>query len=161
MIKGVSLKTVLFFLFFSQTDVVFGAPVSEYSLRAAFIANFAKFAEFPNNKEKRTFCVYKNREIWSAYSDLVENQSNEKLIPSLLELDTLNSIEECDLLYKAKFDNNSFRENLITISEKGGGGLFEFILVDQKLKFSLSMEQVKKSKIYFPVQLLNLALKND
>lgn len=153
----------------------YSAPIdlSEIQLKAAFVYNFAKFAEWPSSifvdKHELKLCLSGSGSI----NEALRLYADKKISENSLHIISLNNVEKdltsCHLLFINKTEKDKLLsilksiENLpiLTVSdmddfaEKGGGiGLVWNV---NKLGFEVNLVSIKNANIRLPSQLVNIA----
>jgi len=149
-----------------------GAAV-EYKIKAAFLLNFAKFINWPDDsftEDSPSFkvCVLGNNPFGSALSTIESRTvANRKV-----DLSYVNTLEEamgCHLL----FISVSEKDNLVhiyealkdlpitTVSDIEGfakqGGIIEFLTREDKVAFIINLNRAREQRLNIHSALLNLA----
>lgn len=148
----------------------------EYEVKAAFIYNFTKYITWEDSKFEKASSfkigIYKDSPIESYLVKLIENKkvSNKKI-----EIVKINSLEEIDALQlvfvPSKTITKEFKEisadedlkSSLIVSEKQGrlnlGAGINFLLVTNRIKFEINLNNIKNNKLKVSSQLLKLAEK--
>lgn len=146
----------------------------EYEVKAAFIYNFTKYIEWENEdlKDAPVFkiAVFKNTKI-EGY--LRESLKNKKVSTKKIEIkhfDKIEKIEQSHIIFIP--EEISFKEfkscvalsyckNTLIVSESSQclayGSCINFLLINNKIKFEISLANLKKNKLKASSQLLKLA----
>ena len=130
---------------------VFAASTAnEDSLKAAFIFHFINFTEWNDDQSTYFVCIPDDEALretarQSFTGKTVNNRS----------ISVVNRREGCHILVS---DNAPEEDNTLTIGHLNKGALFEFRLIDNKMKFAVNLDGVKNSKLKISSQLLKLAI---
>lgn len=147
---------------------------SPEEVKSAFIFNFIKFIEWPDEKmdiPDSKFCVgVIGRDPISktlkSYEDLI---AKDKVI-EIKQYKNLADIGSCHVLYispdlknrATEIINHIKGKNILTISHYDGfdldGGILDFVIKDNKFRFIINYEAAKSEKLKISSKLLNLAI---
>ena len=127
--------------------------VSEESLEAAFIFNFLKFVEWNDDRATYDICI-------------PEDENLRKVAAGLLEGKTLNSrqitvVNRTDTCHVLVSNTPPSPDTTLTIGSVDQGAMFEFMVIDNKLKFAININNIRKSKLKISSQLLKLAVPKE
>jgi hypothetical protein len=167
------IKKILFCIFFFSlaAKVVAQNGEQEANLKAAFIYNFSKYIDWGNYHHEDVFVigVLGDSPIISPLNEIARNNTiNNKRIEIRI-LQDLSEIRNCDMLFISKecrFSLSSVLNNVVkgvlTISESHDyatqGTDFNFVIVNQKLKFEVNLKALSTSGLKAGSQLLKLAI---
>ena len=124
--------------------------VSEDELKAAFIFHFINFIEWDDNQPAYYICVPENE----ALRAVVRGSLNGKAINSK-KIIVVNRTNDCSILFS---DQSPQVNTTLTIGQLAKGAMLEFRIVEDKLKFAINFELIKKSKLKISSQMLKLAI---
>lgn len=144
--------------------------VSEYDVKAAFLLNFVKFVSWPetNRKEELILCIAGEERFGDALSLIRGAQIKDRTIVISTAPDG-DSLTGCDVLFIASSEKDRLPSLLstvkglpvLTVSEIDGfaerGGMINFIVVENKIRFEINPEAAKQAGITISSQLLQLA----
>jgi len=147
---------------------------NEYEVKAAFIYNFTKYIEWETESlnESSTFriSIYKNSQIESFLRDILKNKKINSKKVEIKQVSTFDNLETSHIVFIPQSvslkdfkqcTGHSMAKNTLIISEKpqflGSGSCINFLLVNNKIKFEISLSNMKKNKIKASSQLLKLA----
>ena len=167
-----NLKRFILLLF---TGFVYGTVMAQLSeqeanLKAAFIYNFTKYIDWGNYNDRNEFVIDVLGDTTIAHS--LEQIAKEKTIndkPIVVHvLENPSQAVDCDILFISK--NCRFTldkilplvgKGVLTISEQPGyarqGTAFNFIIVNNKLKFEANLKAISSAGLKAGSQLLKLA----
>ena len=144
----------------------------EANLKAAFIYNIAKYIDWGgyNNRNEFVIGVAGNMsKVIIPLQEIAKNRTiaNKRIV--VKTIDNLSQINGCDLIFISKecpFTLSSILSSLapgeLTISESKGyasrGTDFNFVIVDQRLKFEANLKAISSSGLKAGAQLLKLAI---
>lgn len=146
----------------------------EYEVKAAFIYNFTKYIEWENEglKDSPVFkiAVFKNTKI-EGY--LRESLKNKKVGIKKIEIKHFDKIDKIELSHiifiPEEISSKEFKscvalnscKNALIVSETSErlvyGSCINFLLINNKIKFEISLANLKKNKLKASSQLLKLA----
>jgi len=128
--------------------------ISEESLKAAFIFNFLKFIEWNDNRPAYDICIPDDENLRKVAAELLEGKTLNNR-----QIEVVNRTDNCHVLVSNNPSPGS--DTTLTIGSLGQGAMFEFMVVDNKLKFTISIDNIKKSRLKISSQLLQLAVSKD
>jgi hypothetical protein len=167
-----SLGMLILFVNLCATTPVFASSqtASEQTLIAAFLYNFFKFTEWPENsiENEITLCADKNsafEELNAISGKLVQNKPVQVKFISLSD-----SYKQCQLLYLSRdISADNIREWIhltkgqptLVVSNASGfldmGGMIALINDGKNLNFSVNLEVTRNSSLKLNAQLLQIA----
>jgi len=146
--------------------------VSAASLKAAFVANFAKFTEWPVERagEPRAFqfCVVGDRAVAVALEETLHAHPSAAPM-SVTFLKSTTALPRCDLLYVSGVDVretarlvDSLKGTAVfTVSDTTGfaerGGVAQLVEVDGRMRFSINAAAAQRNHLALNARLLTLA----
>lgn len=149
-------------------------PPTEYQLKSAFLFNFAKFVEWPTNAFARTDSPFVIGILGKdPFGKNLENTVLNKMIgdhpivikSGISDADAAN----CHIVFVSSSEKNRFAEiltklastSVLTIAETDGfikhGGMVQFFMEAQKIRFYINDEAAKKVNLKISSKLLSLA----
>ena len=144
----------------------------EANLKAAFIYNFTKYIDWGNYNDNYQFVIGvlgEESAVIPALKEIARTRTiNNKRI-AIRIIDNLSDMRDCDIVFitkKSPFPLSSVLsrvgKGVLTISESNGyasqGTDFNFIVVNQKLKFEANLRAIASSGLKAGSQLLKLAV---
>lgn len=142
---------------------------SESAVKVAFIYNFFKFIQWPNNaniQEGYTLCILNAAELGGAVSALNGKTPNDKPLTLLTEV-SVSQMKTCNVLFVADNGHNSpdfsALQNLPVVTVGDGadfaarGGMIGLIKTDNHLGFEINLDAANQANIKISAQLLKLA----
>jgi hypothetical protein len=149
-------------------------PPSEYEVKAAFLFNFAKFVDWPQevfadtNSPIVVGVLGKN-----VFGDSLEKIINDRKVNNrsfqFRKYASVTEVTNCQILFVSSSEKNDFAKilgalhnaSILTVSEADGfiqaGGMINFMLQDDKIRFQISDEAAKKARLKISSKLLSLA----
>lgn len=144
-------KIALVFLFWTICTTTHGqAIVQEESIKAAFIFHFINFSEWDDDATDYNVCIPEDETLRRA--------ANDSLKDKMVDGRKILVVDKADTCHVLVSDSVPSTENMLTIGPLNKGALLEFRTINNKLKFAVNLENVKKSKIKISSQLLKLAI---
>jgi hypothetical protein len=169
------LTVVAFFATTGRTSLVYAQSptVPEYSVKAAFIYNFAKFVEWPDQtsgdpKTPLVLCVIGRGPARNAFSELKNRAVKGKEL-DIQYNDEIFSLRQCNIIYISSSDAGRTAdildavrgESVLTIGESPefirSGGIINFTFVDKKIRFQINLPAAVRARLSISSQLLKLA----
>lgn len=173
--KVLSMVVVLFFLLSCLPGLVSAETSEEYNAKAAFIVNFAKFSQwpqeaFPSPGAPLTLCVVRKASI-KPFFDIIEGKTISGRPLDVRYLEEKEDVEGCHILFVSGEVSRSAVTELVahvkgkavlTIGEmknfaNDGGGI-NFIRKNKKLCFEINREAAKQQEVKLSSHLLKLAI---
>lgn len=148
---------------------------NEYDVKAAFIYNFAKFTEWPENARSSQndflkLCIIGDNPFGTSLKKLEGKQvKNKKLL--IEHIESVSSIKGCDMLYISKSEEKNLisivdyanNYNVLTISDQVGfeikGVVINMFVSEDMIRFNINVDSAKKSGLRISAKLLKLASK--
>ncbi|MGE0267078.1 MAG: YfiR family protein [Candidatus Omnitrophota bacterium] len=126
------------------------ALVSENSLKAAFIFHFIGYIEWKDAETKYYVCIPDDDSLRASAAEAFKEKSvnNRPIVVT-------DKNDSCHILVS---DNVPPPDGVLTIGPLNKGAMLEFRLINNKLKFAASLENIKKSSLKISSQLLKLAI---
>jgi hypothetical protein len=164
------------------------AQYKEYEVKAAFMYNFLKFIDWPEEKTAKTgnqitICIL-GQDPFGGAADILKGKKVEerdvvlKRIESLQQLKDaadangqMDALKKCHLLFICKSEQKNTKEiidlvknsGVLTVADTQGflddGGIVNFIIEDNKVRFDINLTASEKAGIKIRSQLLRLAKK--
>jgi hypothetical protein len=153
---------------FSQDDK------GEYEVKAAFLLNFVRFAEWPAS----TFADSDQPIVIAILGDdpfdpkvldgLAKKTVNGRTL-SIRHLKSVGELGVCNVLFVGRLKDKDVESLLVAIKGRAiltvgdgprflkAGGMIQFCLIDDKIRFEVNLEQVEASSIKLSAKLLGVA----
>ena len=156
-------------------SVAVGAQaLSEYKVKAAFLYNFAKFVEWPQDAFRApddpfTICVLGENPFGNALAEAVKgNTLNGR---GFIERHITNTQEAkaCQILFISSSEHDQLRAimkeltgaSILTVADTRGsaqqGSIVDFILQDNKVRFEFNTDAAERAQLKISSKLLSLA----
>ena len=147
---------------------------SEQVVKAAFLFNFARYVEwregvFASDSAPIRLCVAGSGEFEGVLSGTVGGRAVGKRAVEVDSITALDQVEGCHLLFfdaRSGFDAGAVvtalaDRSVFTIADEPGfalgGGIANFIVVDQKVRFEINPAAARRAKLKISSSLLRLA----
>jgi YfiR/HmsC-like len=140
------------------------------ALKAAFLFNFAKFADWSGVQPGVTLvlCVANDDQIGAALADSVRGQAINGHALEVRRLNSDNSLSECHLLFVPASDArlmlakiNKGAEPMLTVSDAPGfaqsGGMIELFQESGRMRFAVNVDTAQRAGVRLSSRLLDLA----
>ena len=144
-------KLIFIFIFLAFFTIAHAeTPVSEEALEAAYIYHFINFTEWNDHLSNYYVCIPDNEPLKNALQDSFRGKTvNDRNIV------VLHHSQFCHILIA---DQTPPSQTSLTIGYLNKGAILEFRRVNNKLKFAVDLEKLKRSKLKISSQLLKLAI---
>jgi hypothetical protein len=151
------------------------SPVAdEYSVKAAFLFNFAKFVEWPADAFKGpedpiSICVLGQNPFGSALEDVVRDKTVANRAFVVREVLTAQQASKCQIVFVTASERKRFRSHLeelkghsiLTVGEAedftANGGVINFKLKDARVRIEIDTGAAEKARLRISSKLLSLA----
>jgi hypothetical protein len=156
----------------------------EYQIKAAFLYNFIKFVDWPNEKpsdEKTiTIGIIGKTPFGKAFEPLKDKKTKDKKViirqfksleESKLPSKQIEAIRKCHVLFVCSSEKQQLRKiinlvkdhSVLTVGDTNGflesGGIINFVIEDHKVYFEVNNNTAKQAKLNIRSKLLRLAKK--
>jgi hypothetical protein len=130
-----------------------GTIASENALKAAFIFHFISFTEWSDDQSDYNVCIPEDADLRETAQEAFKDKliNNRKIVVS-------SRFTGCHVLVSTYVPST---DTTLTIGQLDKGALFEFRLVDNKMKFAVDLSRIKNSKLKISSQLLKLAILDE
>ncbi|CAB1369332.1 YfiR family protein [Denitratisoma oestradiolicum] len=173
---GRALRTALFLFLTGACVVTVAAPATEYEVKAAFIHNIAKFVEWPAtqaDEKSLMLCIWGKdpfgsaiwtmRDIWGTGDDPRD------ITWKILFANAQTNLKKCHVLFITASESTNLDYVLdrvsdsavLTMGDTDGyaeqGVMVNFYLTNNKVRFEINPEAVRRAGLKIGSQLLKLA----
>ena len=171
------LVLVVIFVIIGIVSNVYANPTltREHQLKAAFLFNFAKFVKWPSEQNEEAnahlrFCVIGLNPISLALDQFIKDKTVQGRKPEIRNITDQNQLPGCQVLFISQTEQNSILNILSAVKGTGvltvgetrdfiqRGGMIEFMIVENKLRFAINLEAAKRAQLEVSSQLLKLAI---
>lgn len=168
------LALLLFFLSFAFTCFAQTQP-TEYQIKAAFLFNFAKFIEwppaaFPQTNSPIVIGVLGKNVFGTDLESTIRNKTVNGRPFEFKTFDSLTEATNCQILFISPSKKDDFanilkglqNSSVLTVSETDefikAGGMINFVIQDNKVRFQINDDAAKKAGLKISSKLLTLAV---
>lgn len=150
-------------------------PVSEYSVKAAYLFNFGKFVRFtpaqgPDTRQTFDICILGEDPIGHALDDLTANETlNGKPVRVAMSKSAAEA-RGCGIAYISAAEGNRTESDLqalsghevLTVSDSTDflrqGGIIQFVNIANHVRFAVNLDAARKAHISLSSDLLKVAI---
>lgn len=175
MLRRTDIGLLMFMLLLSTGGPAFAAPEDEYALKAAFVLNFAKFTQWPDNSFTDTpdafsLCVVGGKSLEAGFRTI----EGKGVGGRSLQIDFIpeaGGFDRCNMLFVGgNMDRTALLRIFASVKEKPVltigempdfaklGGVINFVSKEGKLRFEVNRETSLKQKVNISSRLLKLAI---
>lgn len=145
------------------------APPSEYQLKAAFLLNFARYAEWPALPPGALRICLLGRDPFGAALGALEHRQVQGREIKVVLLGSVSQATTCQVLFISDSEERRSATLLrslegfpvLTVSDMEGfvdeGGAIGFVLVDDRIRFDINNAVIQREGMKLSAQLLRLA----
>lgn len=149
-----------------------GEGLPDYQVKAAFIYNFAKFVELPNElfespETPLKVCLLGKHRNAATFASLRGKDVKGRKV-EVREIAGIESLGGCHVLFISRSEEahideilSQVPEGVLTVGESEGfvadGGIINFVVVDKRVRFDINQQQARKVGISISSHLLRLA----
>lgn len=148
-------------------------PPTEYELKAAFIYNFAKFAEWPpgsftSHSDPLQMCVLGNNSLRAELQSIVADK-NIGSRPLQVRRVEIFEIKGCHVLFIGAMESYRLQQalqaaqgaSILTVGDTAGfldqGGIINFIFDQNRIRFEVNLKAAQVAHLQLSSKLLSLA----
>jgi len=150
------------------------APSVEYSVKAAFLLNFAKFIEWPPNefqddKTPIAICVFRYDPFGSTLDEIIRGKAINNREVQVRRINELEQLKSCQLVFVSEREEKRLPEilnslksaSVLLVGENAGfaerGGGIQFFLENNRMRFAVNVDAVQRARLAVSSKLLALA----
>ncbi len=147
---------------------------TEYDLKLAFLFNFAKFVEWPqdafaNEKAPITLCVFGTDPFGRSLDEIVQGKTANNREFAIRRMMKSEDLRGCQIMFISDTERGRLAEvleslkhsSVLVVGESDGfaqrGGCIQFYLEDNKVRFSINVDAVQRARLTVSSKLLALA----
>lgn len=143
--------------------------VSDRSVKAAFLVRFADFVTWPDEQDGQTrpltICLSQSHQFGSAVTAAAKGMVVRGRPVSVRQVVPADGLSDCQMLYVAPADEHllsaSRNRPILTVGERQGfcqrGGVINLRVVDDRVRFEVSLTHSRAAGLSVNSQLLRLA----
>ncbi len=153
------------------------SPPSEYQLKAAFLFNFAKFAEWPseaftNATSPIVIGVLGTNRFVSDLEQTVRNKTINDRLLQVREIRSLTEATNCHILFISRFSSEALPEifaalrgaSVLTVGDETegfteAGGMINLVVEEKKIRFQINNDAARNARLKISSKLLSLAVR--
>jgi hypothetical protein len=157
------------------------APSPEYQVKAAFLYNFVKFVDWPEEKiadsnDTITIAIIGKHKFGNAFDAIKGKKVKEKAIvikylPNFEQTRDKDTLKKYHLLFICSSEEQHLKDiikiaadaNVLTVGDMDtlfeAGGIIQFVMQKKKVRFEINLTAAKRAKLKIRSQLLRLAKK--
>lgn len=148
-----------------------GKP-GEYQVKAVYLFNFAKFIEWPADAAKREsfdICVLGRDPFGPVLDSTLTGEKIDNLQPLVRRISSVREASNCEILFISSSEGARIKQILGSVEKRGvltvselpefnnGGGMIQFVVQDNKIRFSVNLTAAEKAGLTISSQLLKVA----
>lgn len=147
------------------------AITREHQLKAAYLFNFAKFVKWPTDKndDSLNFCMVGYTPIGPALERFMAGKRIQGKTPKIRHAANINQTNDCHVLFISQTEQSATarlaetirNSSVLTVGETADfaehGGIIEFTVVANKLRFAVNLEAARRARLVLSSKLLKLA----
>lgn len=153
-----------------------GQEFSEYDIKAAFLLNFAKFVEwpeeaFPEPDSPVLIGILGTNPFGETLAHLADEQNLDGRAIRIRQSDDIEELTACQVVFASRDDSTGDLPALdalaelpvLTVGEQADfaaeGGVINFVVVKTKVKFEINVKAAERANLKLSSRLLKLAVK--
>lgn len=147
---------------------------SEYEIKAAYLLNFGKFVRNPQTVPTGSgnsfdICLVGNSPIEAPLRALTANENIGDRPVRVLRMKDGTDARSCQIVYLSESEGSHLEEELkelrgadvLTVSDRpdflAQGGMIEFVLISDHVRFSVSLDSVRRTHLVLSSEFLRVA----
>lgn len=149
-------------------------PSVEYQVKAAFLLNFAKFVEWPQDafqteKAPITLCVFRRNPFGNTLDEVLREKTINNRELQARQISDLAELKTCQVVFVTDTEGKQLSEVLnrlkgssaLVVGESEDfaerGGAIQFFLENNKLRFAINVDAIHRARLQASSKLLALA----
>lgn len=153
---------------------ILASPASEYEVKAAYLYNFGRFVEWPQNipsgqTNEFTICVLGRDPFGLALDATISGEKIDGKNVVARRISKVGEAAACRVLFISSSENKQLREILSTIGKLSvltvsdmpqfvqQGGMVQFVLVENRVRFEINLEVTRQAGLNLSSELLKVA----
>jgi hypothetical protein len=144
----------------------------EYQIKAVYLYNFSKFVQWPpetENKDSFVICVLGRDPFGAALDDVLNGEKIERKTLVARRITDVQEAAKCQILFVASSEAGRAKQilsslgknSILTVSDIANfsviGGMIQFVIQDNKVRFEVNLSAADKAGLTFSSQLLKVA----
>jgi hypothetical protein len=150
-------------VFMCSSGQLLAQRVSAPALKAAFLLNFVKFAQWPGDAVRPgasiSLCVLGDEQVAASLEGTVKGHPVDGHDPIVKRVRPDDAVRDCHLLYVSRLGTNQWTTLVqslnnapaLTISDLSGfaeaGGIANLIVEDQKIRFAINVDAADRARL--------------
>lgn len=147
---------------------------SEYEVKAAYLFNFGRFVEWPRDTpagraNEFTICVLGRDPFGAALDATVAGENIDGKSVIVRRISKAADAADCHVLFISSSEDRQLHQilsalgklSILTVSDAAHflqqGGMVEFILVDQRIRFAVNLAAAQEARLNLSSELLKVA----
>jgi hypothetical protein len=149
-------------------------PSVEYQVKAAFLFNFAKFVEWPqdafqSDKAPISLCLFRHDPFGGALDEVIREKAINNHELQARRINDLAQLKACQLVFVSQKEEGQLPEILTSLKGASAlvvgesadfaerGGAVQFFLENNKLRFAINVDAIQRARLQASSKLLALA----
>ncbi|MFA6054878.1 MAG: YfiR family protein [Thermodesulfovibrionales bacterium] len=145
----------------------------EYEVKAAFLYNFVKFVEWPDDKNTHAdrtinICILGEDRFGNAF-DFIKDETIGNRSLAIKRFKTLQHIENCHVLFISRSEKEDIEHilgtvkglNILTVGDTEGfankGVIINFYIEKNRVRFEINVDSLKRSGLSISSKVMHLA----
>jgi hypothetical protein len=144
----------------------------EYQIKAVYLYNFSKFVQWPpttENKDTFAICVLGHDPFGAALDNVLVGEKIEQKAMVARRITDVQEAAKCQILFIAISESSRAKQilsalgknSILTVSDIANfsliGGMIQFVVQDNKVRFEVNLSAAEKAGLTFSSQLLKVA----
>jgi YfiR/HmsC-like len=144
----------------------------EYQIKAVYLYNFSKFVQWPQtteNKDTFAICVLGHDPFGAALDNVLVGEKIEQKAMVAQRITDVQEAAKCQILFIAISESSRAKQilsslgknSILTVSDIANfsliGGMIQFVVQDNKVRFEVNLSAAEKAGLTFSSQLLKVA----
>ncbi|MEQ1816782.1 MAG: YfiR family protein [Nitrosomonas sp.] len=165
------LYLLLFCAILSYSPYVYAEELDEYTLKAAFLYNFAAYTTWPDSNNGNTFnlCIYGNDPFGNNLDTLMQKKRINDRTITIYRTNNIDRLDSCQLVFisRSSVDNlkaviNTLQDKPVLIVADSPGTIQQGVTLnmeikDEKVTFEANLKVARKAGLNLSSQLLRFA----
>lgn len=171
MVKHGIIAVIVLMILVCRYEIAAAEESDARSVIAALSYNFAKYADWPEpalKKKTIEFCYFSDN-LKNSFDALKQKKIDNKAV-RIRQLSAVEQSDLCHLVFVDKSERELIQrmfvhleaQPVLTVSDIAGfvdeGGMIEIVKTNNKFRFKVNMQQMKKAQLKMSSQVLKLAL---
>lgn len=168
--RNARLYVLLCWAIMNYSPLVVAEEMAEYTVKAAFLYNFAIFATWPdNNLDAFNLCIYGTDPFGKDLDELMKKKRVHERSITIDRTSNVDQLGQCQLVFisRSAIDNltsviDTLRNKpILTVADSPGAGqrgvMINMAVTDNRVTFEANLSMVRKAGLSLNAQLLRFA----